>query len=217
MVGRAGYLATLRLSGTPTATTANAMTALTGTISFQITSTARRVWDRTVAPTFAKTASTISSTDISSLDYLFGKVVFKSTHAGSVTIDLTHLPMASIAGANNYNLTQTVDVLDDTTILSTGFRSKKMGLHTVSLSVGRWDTNDLDFSNYLIGSTVSPGITAGTPIVVEVNPGGSSLTARGWFVIESESKSGDVGGLEAGDVSLQLDGDTIAAFKWSDQ
>lgn len=214
----AGYLTKLRTSGTPVVSTGNAMSTTAGSnLIYQISSTVREIFDRTVVPVVFSSAVDVS-TGVADINYLFGKITFTSTVApggGPITTDLTYMPMTSVAGGHTYTLTQAMDVLDDTDFSSTGFRSKVMGLADVTLTISRWDTNDQEFIDRLLGSTTS--INVGDPLVAEVNPGGSTFTARGWFVLGTENRSGDVGGLEASDLSMELDGDVASAFRWHDQ
>ncbi len=219
-MGVAGYNAVLKRSGFETSFVEEAMSTVVGstevkTKHWKIDDTTKDVFVRTVVVGFGETtASTISSTDISNIDYLFGKVIFKSTHP-TVLVTGSYFPLANIAGANAYTLTQQNDVLDDTDFTSTGFRSKVMGLQTVDLSVTRWDSLDLEFVHDIFGT--STGRAARIPLVAEIQPGGgSNPVGRGYFVMESENRSADVSGLESADVSIVLDGSSKAAFSWSD-
>lgn len=218
----AGYLTKLRVSGIPTAMVSEDMSTSGGSSTaavYQINSTLRQVWDRKVVPTFRQTASStgalISSTAIVDINYVFGKVTFNSTQGGTVNVTGTYMPMAIAAGAHTYTLAQTADILDDTDFTSTGFRSKNVGLFDVSLTLNSWEPLNNQFHEFLVASSTS--VRLREPLVAEVNPGGSSLSARGWFVVENDSKSGDVSALEEKSISLQIDGDTQEAFRWSDQ
>ena len=203
----AGYATTVRKSGTATSMTSQAMsTNSTVANTYQINSTARRVWSRSHTLTFRKGGTTLPASAVTP-DYLFGKVVISSTLAGSMTVSGTYLPMAAVAGGNSYSLTMSQELLDDTDFSSTGWTSRIGGLLDVSLTVNRWDNVDLDFYNL---------IDSGNPVVVDIRPGGSgsSISGRGYFLIESENRSGDVSGLEGADVSFQLDASTLTDFSW---
>jgi len=219
----AGYLTTLRASGIPTTMANEAMSPVGGSSTFssyQIDSTTRRVWDRKVTFTFQQTSSTgstIASTAIVDINYLYGKVTFNATQSTAIVVTGTYMPMSAVAGAHSYTLNQVTDVLDDTDFSSTGFKSKRMGLHDISLSLNRWEPLDNTFTKMWLGSSTSSTAVRLEPVVAEINPGGSTLTARGWFVVENDNKSGDVSGLEEASVSLQIDGNERSAFRWSDQ
>jgi len=214
----AGYTTVLRRTGTPTAMTTQDMSPTAVTNQYQIDSTARRIWNRFATFNFDNNGgSSISSTQVSDIDYLFGKVTFKSTQGAVPKVTGQYLPTAVVAGAYSYSLSMGGDLLDDTAYenasptLSTApnFRSRIVGLRDVSLTVSRWDDIDKRFYNQLIKTAGS------TIVVVEITPGGTTgYAGRGFFVAESEDRSGDVGALEQADVSLMLDGDDKAAWGW---
>lgn len=89
------------------------------------------------------------------------------------------------------------DVLDDTDFTSTGMRSRLVGLRDWSVSIT---------SNYDIASTafilVRDAWFNRTPIEVQYLPDGAK-GYQGDAVVETFSHSGDVGGLESVDISLQ--------------
>mgnify|MGYP006428996583 CR=1 FL=1 len=210
-----GYRINLKRSGSPTATTGESFSA-DGTNRYQIDATGKRVWDRFTTPTFKDSGgTTISSTEVKSVDYLFGRVTFKSTQGTGLTGDVTYLPMSDIGGANSFTLNQTADLLDDTDFSSTGFRSRKVGLHDISMSVSRYTPSStaLDFWKNYIGRAGS------TEIVVEIQTETTGPFARGFFVLSQDSRSGDVGSLESEDIELSLEapvGADAPPFGWSD-
>lgn len=220
----ASYRTRIKKSGEPTAFSSAAFTATTVNNQYQITSTAFRAWDRTQSFTFRTSATTISTTSssgISDIDYLFGKVTFDSSQGSSLNGDGTYLPLTDVGGANTYTLSMGGDVLDDTAFNSTGWRSRTLGLRDVSLSISRWDDLNLRFVEGILDLSTAGSsgefFAGSTVVVMEVNPGGSSsVQARGFFRISANDNSGDVGSLESVDISLELDGSTEDAFRWSD-
>jgi hypothetical protein len=169
------------------------------------------LWDRTVVPTFASSAgSTISSTAITSINYLHGKVTFGSTQGTSPTARSgTYIPLTTVGGGFSYTLTQAHDDLDDTDFdVTDGYRSHKLGLKDIQVSVNRWYANDLTFFNAVNGRT---------PVVIEVQPGGAGEYARGYFHTLSENVSGDVSALEQSDLEFVVDGSTTATYAWNDE
>ncbi len=227
-MGIAGYNAVIKKSGDETVFTDEAMSTVAGSTEtagthWQIDDATKNVFDRLTLPAFGETtSSTIAGTDVTSINYLFGKVIFATTHP-TVVVTGEYLPLVAVGGAHAYTLTQQNDVLDDTDFTTTGFRSHKLGLQTVELSITRWDSLEMTFVHDLMGRTTSTGSTlperpARIPVVAEVQPGGTTHpTARGFFVTEAENRSGDVSALESADVSLQLDGSPKGSFIWSDQ
>ena len=228
----AGYKTRLRRSGTPTAFANSLMsTATTVANTFEIASTVFAVWDRDAEVGFAGTSaggSTISSTDIATLEYAFGRVTFKSAHS-SVWATGTYLPLAGGICANAYSLNLAGDVLDNTCFLDSstdadyGYRTRQIGLRDVMATITRFG----DFGSTEAGSSVhrffeawqNEGTTANPDVVVaEFNPGGSATVfARGFFRVASIDNSGDVGSLETAEVQLELDGSSRGSFGWSDK
>jgi len=209
----AGYLTTLKVTGTTTTMSSEAMsTNSTVANTYKIDAAAKAIWGRDLSFTFYEATTTagrvaVAASAISSIDYLFGKVTFGSTRAEPVTVSGGYLPATNAAGANTYNMVQSGEMLDDTDFTSTGWRSRVRGLKDVSLTVSRWDSIDLDYYNL---------IDSGAAVVMEVRPGGtgSSVAARGFYKIESDAHSGDVASLEASELSFMLDGSTADDFSW---
>ena len=234
MASVAGYKVVIRRAGSPLSFT----TELCSTIAlestaihplqvsgFQINSTVRDAWERGSTLAFATSTSggAISSTDIENVNFLFGRVYFKSTHT-AVYATGTYVPLQAVAGAHTYTMTMAQDILDDTEFGSAGFRSKAVGLADVQLSMTRWDTLNTFFDDLLIGSTSGP-YTTGDPIVAEVQTDPSSTgapIARGWFKLETHTRSGDVNSLESAEVNLALasigsdDSPFVKTFSWND-
>jgi len=213
MAGLAGYTTTVKMTGTPTAMSSEAMsTNSTAANTYKVTTATKRIFDRAASFSFFEATTTggraaIAAGDISAIDYLFGKVTFSSTQSEPVTVSGNYLPATNVAGANTYGMDMTRELLDRTDFTSTGFRQRHPGLVDVSLTVSRFDSVDLTFIN-AINSTQT--------VVCEVRPGGtgSSEAGRGFFLVESENRSGDISGLETGELSFQLDGSSEGAFSW---
>jgi|TARA_R110000803_G_scaffold210841_1_gene284324 hypothetical protein len=206
-----GYNATLKVTGTPTGLSSEAMSTVSAVANtYQVTDAAKRILDRAATLTFTEGSTagrvSIAAAQITSIDYLFGRVTFSSTQAEPVRVVGNYLPAAVVAGAHAFSMDLSREVLDDTDFTSTGWRSRKSGLMDAAISVTRWDSVDKVYLNL---------IQAGTPVVMEIKPlGTTAAMLRGFFVPESENKSGDVGGLESAELSYLLDGSTLSAFSW---
>lgn len=212
-MGLAGYRTVIKLTGTATAMTSESMTTDGSAVlrRYKIDTSSKQIWNRSASFTFidggASTGSTLTSTQITTIDYLFGRATLSTAPTGAVTVTGQYLPASNVAGAYSYSLTQTREMLDDTDYTSTGHRSRKPGLFDTNITVSRWDSVDLTYYNDLIGASA---------VVVEVRPGGSTTdVGRGYFLVESENHSGDVGGLESADISLQLDATSLTNFTWN--
>lgn len=200
----------MKRSGTSTSFTDEAASLVSGQ-TYQISDEAKQVWDRSVPVTVKDDGVEVDPTDIAHVDYLFGKVTFAPGYSvsGPVTISGSYLPMQTVAGAYSYTLNQTIDVLDDTDFehaKTTGHRSRTYGLHDVSVSLSRWDDLSKDFITTA---------EAGEAVVLEIQPGDGNRKFRGFMLVESAGRSGDVSALEEEELSFQLDGDGAGkAFSW---
>ena len=76
--GYSGYVAKILKNGSSTSMTAEAMTLVSGK-TYKITNAAKNVWDRTATWIVYGNAVAIDPSNIQSIDYLFGRVTFKST------------------------------------------------------------------------------------------------------------------------------------------
>lgn len=198
------YRTSIKKSGISTPMVDEPMTNTVGN-SYKIDDSLKEIWNRDVFPTFEESAISISVSDIQSIDYLAGTVTFLTPKTGAITVSGEYYPMANVAGANAYTLDISAETQDSTEFSGDGYREKQSGLLDVSLSVTAWEKSTTDFYS-LINNRI--------PFVVEVTPGGESLLCRGWFICESNSKSGSVEALESNDVSFQLDGDWRSSFSF---
>lgn len=191
----AGYQAKFKKSGTSTSFTDEAMSVVTGN-TYQIDTDSKQVWNRLSTFTFYEDDVAILSSDISSIDYLFGKVTFETSKTGSITVDGGYLPMADIGGAYEATLNRTNQVNTCTDISNTGFEMKKTGIKDVTITVSRYDDLSSDFDTI---------ITAGNPVVVEFTPVPTKIY-RGWFVLSGKDQSIDINSLIDGSLTFDLSG-----------
>lgn len=219
--GFAGYVADIKKSGTSTAFTAEAMTEIgsSGENKFRISDASKDVWDRTVTPTFYDVTSSpavaIPVGEITSIDYLFGIVIFNTPQTGPVTVDGNYLPMADFGKANAFTLTQTAETLDTTDLATAqsnnGFNTFVSTLLTAALELSSFFDVTNGLHDLLVGRS---------EFVIEINPDGNiKSVARGFFKCVSDNVTGDVGGNEVESATFNLsvpEGlDTgIAPFSW---
>lgn len=186
-MSQAAYKTTIKLGGTVTAIVGEATTDL-GSDQFQITDPIKQVLDPDTAVIVYDDATPVVPADI---DYLFGIVTLPATPSGTVTIDASYVPLGTMGGSFEYSLDIGGDILDDTNFAETntnnGFRTKTYGLLDVSTSVSRYDDLAKTFKNHKRNRE---------KVFIEIRPGGGNDIARGWFVIETDSSSGDIGSLE---------------------
>lgn len=199
--GYAGYKATVKKTGTPTATTGEAFSLVSGK-TYQIDDTTRQLWDRTATVTVYDNAVAVADADIESIDYLFGKVAFAAgyTVTGPITADVSYFTTSDIGGAMNFDLTQTAETKAKTDYANAktnnGYRSFDPGLRTVALSL----------SGFYDGTNGLMALLEGrSEVIVEIDPVGTGKSiCRGFFKLTSDSLSGDVGATEEDSVEFTL-------------
>ena len=207
-----GYQISINKTGTPTASTGNAFsTHSTLANTYRISSTSRRIWDRTVTPSFRSSNSAIPAGSVSNVDYLFGIVTFASTFAGPITGDITYLPLSAVAGANQFTLNLNRELLEDTDFTSTGWRSRNVGLQDATLSIESWTQLDNAFFDRITKSSVSEVVV----VEVQHDNGSPSRTSRGFFLTNTDNFGGAVAELETESLEFMLDGSTAADFSFS--
>jgi hypothetical protein len=198
MTATAAYSTVVKVSGVPAAVTNEATTSLGGGV-YQVTNTARRIWDPTATITIKDGGVTVSSA-LWSFDYLFGKVTFSGySPSGAITVDGSYLPTLPVAECTNLSVKVMRTVLDSTSYDSGGVKGKVLGLKDASGSV--------DLLAFLL--TDLDGVTAGsqaffdfllnaTPKLLEFSFGASTTRFRAWVLLESLEQSAGVDDLVKG-------------------
>lgn len=192
--GFAGYVATIKKSGTPTAFTDEAMSLVSGK-TYKITDATKNIWDRNAAVTFEDAGTPIAAADIEQINYLYGTVTFVGTYVptGAITAATgSYLPTTTLGCANGFTLTQTANANDntcmDTAKANDGMHTYEYGLKTVSL-----DLNGI----YKAANGLRALLLSRAELIIEVNPDGNGKTvARGFFKPINRGQSGDVGDIE---------------------
>lgn len=198
--GFAGYKAALKEVGTGTATTGEAMSLESGQI-YAIDDTTKQIWDRNSAITVYDGTTDVTN-EVEWYDYLFGRVKFLDTYTvvGSITIDVTYFPTATLGRGNSYTLTMTSNMIDNSDFPSTqangGYRTFEAGLRTVELELGGIFDAAVD---------AHAKLKARGTIIIEVDPAGDGESiARGFFRMITANQSGDVGALEESTLNFTL-------------
>lgn len=211
--GFAGYVASIKRSGTPTTLTNEACSLVSGK-TYQITNTAKRVLDPDTAVVVKGNAVTISAANILSIDHMFGLVTFIPSYTPTtpITISGNYLPMTEVAKANSFTLTQTVETIDETDFATArangGYRVFQPGLRTVAVELGGFYDAATEFWTLL---------ESRENVIIEINPDGSGNSiARGIFKMVSRSQSGDVGALEeeTRTFNLSVPDNIDTVFRW---
>lgn len=197
-----GFTATVKASGAAVPVVAEACTGLGGGV-WQVTNTARRIWDPAAAIT-VKDGGVAVGSGFWAFDYLFGKITFTGyAPAGAVTVDGSYLPTLAIAEVRSVQVKASRTVLDKTSFDSGGAKQKVLGLVDGGGSFEAFSTGleDLDAG---VGGTQSLWgyLTNGTPKLIEANFGSGALYFRGWVLIEAVNEKAAVDGLVTFDASF---------------
>lgn len=153
-----------------------------------------------------------------SYNYLFGELTMTDDTGdfdpadGPLQVTGEYYPTAALGKANSYTLTQTTNPVEDTDFATAqannGHRTFEPGLRTVQIDLEGF---------YDVASGMRALLTGRTNIIVEINPDGSGKSlARGFFQVNSQGQSGNVGALEEEKISLmlQVPSDEYAPFGW---
>lgn len=169
-----GYLARVKVSGSPVAMTAEATTA-TGNQVYQITNAAKRVlpYSNSITVKVGGVATTTGFT----INRLNGKITFDTVLVRTVTVDGFYLPTTVAAEAKEFSVTLNTDILDATKFTSGGYKESAAGLNSAEGSISEFFSLDRYFEDSLV---------AGSPIVVELYPDGTNPISMFAYVTSSE-------------------------------
>lgn len=188
MAPSATYTSVVKLSGTTTAFTNEATTAVSAGTVYQITNTSKRIVDPDVAITVKDGGVTVAAT-LYTFDYLFGIVTFSGySAAGAVTVDGSYLPTHTVTDARMSSVSMQVGLVDSTSYdsasASSGSKRFTPTLKTASGEVEILDIlqTDLDAG---AGSVVIETLADGrTPVLLEQALGSSGKYFRAWVLFE---------------------------------
>jgi predicted secreted protein len=199
--GFAGYIVSLKKSGTSTPFTDAAMSLVSGK-TYQINTASQQIWDTTEDVVVEDNDVAVAASNIESIDYLNGRVTFAASYTptGPITVSGSYFGTAEIAGSKSFTLTMTSDAIDSTDIPTAkangGFKTFDPGLNTASFELS---------GIYKSTNGNIEALIAREPLVLEVNPDNNGKSvARGIFKYLSQGQSGDVGALEEETVTFNL-------------
>ena len=199
--GYPGYVCAIKKKGSSTAMTTEACTLVSGK-TYQINATTKRVINRAVTMNVFDNGVN-QNANVLNVDYLTGKVTFKSTYTviGPVTITGAYFPMVSLGAYNSFTLTQTAAALKDSNIpeLQTnggvdtyrpgGLREVSVQLPSIFAAADAWDV----------------ALNTRDEYVIELNPDGTGAhVARGFFKMFDDKQSGNVGAIEEEQIQFNL-------------
>ena len=212
--GFAGYVATIKRSGTSTSFTGETLSQVGTSNTYRIDDASNDFWYCQSSITILDNGATVADADIDHIDYIFGQVVFDSgyTVTGPVTADGNFLPQNDFGRAQTFEITQSGEAFDNTTLSKAqangGYNEFRPGLLTTGLSLsGFYDTSS-DFLSLLSDRE---------RIIIEIVPDGNDKSrCRGIFKVNSDSLSGDVGDdeEESADFVLAVPNNVARPFGW---
>lgn len=216
--GFAGYVATIKKSGTSTSFTTEACSLVSG-YTYQIDDTTKRCWDWTKTFTVYNDAVEVSSS-LYTIDFMHGKITFSGAgipaSADAITVSGYYLPLTTFSSANDISMGMTANTTDQTSFASAqangGYMSYGYGLKTVNLSLSGF---------YETSTGIFALLEAREPFVIEICPDGNAKSiARGVFMVTSQDQDGAVGDTETESVEFSsyvgedVNGDAITPFNW---
>jgi hypothetical protein len=198
-MGTAAYKAIIKTAGIETAMVNEPCELLIPNV-YRIISPLRRILSRTADVIIMVDGFPLDE-DLPAINYLTGVLTFTEDPGGVVTISASYIPTAELVGGFSYQLNITGDILDDTNFKDARvdeFHSKRYGLLDVSASFDAHSDFSKRFVNYKRNRD---------SVLITIQPGGIEGTGYiGWFVLEKDSLSGDVGALEDESISFNLQG-----------
>lgn len=154
MAGLAGKKALVKVSGAATAFTAEAFTSLGDNKTYQITNTAKRVWDPTITIVIKVGGSpTVESYTINRLT---GTVTFATVDAGrgAVTADGSYLPMSMALEAKEFYYTITAKNDPDNSF-GDDYVTRVQTTKDITGTLGRWRIDQYFRDALIAGSTIA--------------------------------------------------------------
>jgi hypothetical protein len=193
----AGYNSVVKAVGTAVPVTGEAAAFVSGSDPnklYQVTNTARRIWDPAAAITVKDGGSTVGA-GLYVFDYLTGKIQFVGyTVVGAITVDGSYIPTVAVAEICKYDLKIQANLPDVTSFDSAGWHQFIQALKSFELNLEMWSSPlvDLDAGAGGVQSLFS-FLTNDTPKVYEIARGGQFW--RGWYRHEMIQDSADVDGV----------------------
>jgi hypothetical protein len=177
----AGYVASVKASGTAVVMTGEATTSL-GSQRYQVTNTIKRILDPGTALVVKDGGSPIAATGYT-VNYLFGIVTLVSPPGGAVTIDGAYLPTYTVGEVRGFSFTGSADLADVST-MGTQAIAKFTTLVDCSGNFNTLRIFNEDIDTGLGGTqNVFTWLKSGTPKLLEVDFGsGTERYLRAWFL-----------------------------------
>lgn len=198
----AAFTSALRVNGAANAVVNEACSNLGGG-RYQVTNTARRVWDPAVAVTVKDGGVTVSAL-LYSFNYLFGIVTFVGySPSGAVTVDGSWASMVSVAEGRAFEFSPTCDLVDSS-IFGNAFKSKLNTLRDVMASMEVLSSPFLDLDGVTGGTqSLVSFLENATVKVFEVNLNSGAQYLRAFVNFDSIKIAAAVTDLVTSTISMQ--------------
>ena len=197
----AAHASTIKTTGTATALTNEATTEFTANTVFQITDTAKRVLDPTVALTvqqdpladgsWAAVAATLYT-----VDYLFGKITFTPALGAAALVRVatgSYLALLTVAPVRAYNWQVANEAIDSTVHgTSGGERTALYGLGDISGSLKVYEDLLTDHDSGAGTVKFTTAVHDKAPILLELRSGGVGELLRAWVIFDDTGLGGSV-------------------------
>ncbi len=212
----AAYGASLYVSGTSTADAGEACSAIGGSGAnqiYQVTSTAKRAWDPTVAIVVKDGTTTLPASDYV-FDYTSGVIQFVAyTPVGAITVTGNYLPLYALATASEFELDLKTDSVD-VSVFGVGAHQKQPTLSDADGTLSVFDPGDtvLDGGTLTLESILS----GGKMLLLQIGFGAGLNSFRAFVVLDGLKDSAKVADVIKDQVAWKL-ADQAAVIPWSFQ
>lgn len=192
----AGVNAFLGYGGTPTVAAGEATSLYSSTLGAaytvrQVTTAAKRCIDPSAAVVVKDGVTVLTVGTQYLIDYLYGKILFQNyTPIGTITIDITYIPILNVAGCVAFQPNITRRKLDRTTVGQTGPGGQQFLLAEFQASgtIENIEALTYDHDPGAGNVTVWGALLAGTPLLVDTQHGADSTSFdpgwRAWVLVE---------------------------------
>jgi hypothetical protein len=191
---QAAYATTIKAGGPSTAITDEPTTKVTANTVYQITNTAKRILDPSVAVVVKVDAdgagggpAVVATLGTYTIDYLYGNITFASDQGSAATVTVTgaYLSPVDLVGATEFSLSLVRALVDSSVFGTAGYRLRVATLSDFSGSVTTLNPvqRDLDAGGGV--TKLLAFLTGGTAFLIEIRLGGTGNYFRGWILLEA--------------------------------
>ena len=188
----AAWVTTVGITGTSTTFTTEACSG--ATTAWQITNTAKRVFDPAQALSWYDNAVLISGSDIVSVNWLTGQVVFTAGKTGPITVSGKYLPILTYTEARSAEVSIDAAALD-ASVFGSQYHTYIQGLIDVSGSFENLALPGYDMDPGAGTRSLSAIAAAGTQVVLQISPDGGTSFYKFWavlFNLKTDAKVADL-------------------------